>query len=106
MVYKMVNRNSYRTRTAQTGFALTQQGATLATIGSGLQDSPMAMKQRHQQDIPPQISGYAYNPNPSNTGGATPYPLEDDTSVNLHPNPEYDQAPQVVTLGDKQPLVT
>lgn len=98
LVYKMVSRNSCKTQPAQTEIAFTQYGATPATTGSGLQDSPMVMKRKLQQDtLPPQIPGYTYNPNPSNTGGATAY-LQFDTDVNLPPNSEYEQAPQVVRL--------
>ena len=77
------------------------------TPGSGLQDSTTATKQQFKQEtLPPQIPGYTYNPNPTNTGGATPYPLLIDTSANLPPNPLYNQMPQDVTRGIAQPLVS
>ena len=107
LVYKLFNnKNSYKTQPVQTELVLAQHGATPTTVRSVLQYSPVTMKQNLQQDtLPPQIPGYTYNPTPSNTGGATSYPLLMDTSVNLPLNLEFDQAPQVVAHGDTQ-LVT
>ena len=102
LVHMMVNKKQKTTPVANTSYA----NSPGAAPESGLQDSTMAMKQQFKQEtLPPQIPGYTYNPNPTNTDGVTPYPLQIDTNVNLPPNPVYNQLPQVVTHGTAQPFV-
>ena len=55
---------------------------------AGLQDSTVVRKQDWNRDsLPPQIPGYTFVANPTNTAGTLPYPVQLGGATNVPPNP-------------------